>query len=208
MRVRLPHRQQAPSQRVCGRGWRECNHLASHPAFRERRQHELPRRDDREPRFASGWRALGARRGSAGLAAALPQKRFRALPLPARAHCPALPDGAATALPAVHCQTREDQSGGRITPRTSSGKIWQCLGSGWQCLAVLNPSQFCVFPELPLFGRSSIEAACTKSPNITSRKKRSPALPRVSDILHNSSLPDSCPPPVRSSSLFKLCFQI
>ena len=26
------------------------------------------------------------------------------------------------------------------SPRTSSGKIWQCLGSVWQCLAVLNPS--------------------------------------------------------------------
>jgi hypothetical protein len=75
-----------------------------------------------------------------GLAAALSQKYVRALPLPARAHCPALPDGAATALPAVHCQTREDQSGGRIPPRTSSGKFWQWLGSVWQCLAVLNPS--------------------------------------------------------------------
>jgi len=40
------------------------------------------------------------------------------------------------AVPAVS----EDQSGGRIPPRTSSGKIWQCLGSVWQCLAVLNPS--------------------------------------------------------------------
>jgi hypothetical protein len=40
------------------------------------------------------------------------------------------------AVPAVS----EDQSGGRIPPRTSSGKIWQCLGSVWQCVAVLNPS--------------------------------------------------------------------
>ena len=40
------------------------------------------------------------------------------------------------AVPAVS----EDQSGGRIPRRTSSGKIWQCLGSVWQCLAVLNPS--------------------------------------------------------------------
>jgi hypothetical protein len=44
------------------------------------------------------------------------------------------------AVPAVS----EDQSEGRIPPRISSGKIWQFLGSVWQCLAVLNPSQ----PEL------------------------------------------------------------
>ena len=42
------------------------------------------------------------------------------------------------AVPAVS----EDQSGGRIPTRTSSRKIWQCLGSVWQCLAVLNPSQY------------------------------------------------------------------
>jgi hypothetical protein len=35
------------------------------------------------------------------------------------------------AVPAVS----EDQSEGRIPPRTSSGKIWQCLGSVWHCLA-------------------------------------------------------------------------
>ena len=130
VRVRRPHRQQAPFQRVCGCGWRECNHLESHSALRERRQLELPRR--RQPRTAVLVRRVGERReqgGGGGVGGCVAPEIF-----PSTASCrsralPSTARRAVAALPAVHCQTREDQSGGRIPPRTSSGEIWQCLGS-------------------------------------------------------------------------------
>ena len=104
--------------------------------------------ENRERRLlsASGWRNA-RRRGVEGLAAALPQIYFEHCLLPlariaqhchrrSAQHCQRSRGSTACR----HCQTREYQSGGRIPPRTSSGKIWQCLGIVWQCLTVLNPS--------------------------------------------------------------------
>jgi hypothetical protein len=137
VRVRRPHRQQAPFQRVCGRGWRECNHLASHSAIRERRQLELRAGDNREPRFwcvglASAWRRGGRR----GWRLRCPRNIPEHCPLPLARTAQGLPDG-----PSQHClpctaklaRTSANQEAGfPLAPRQGNyGSVSAVFGSIW-----------------------------------------------------------------------------
>jgi hypothetical protein len=140
VRVRRPHRQQAPSQRVCGRGTRmQPTRISFGPSRAPTPRATAPARIENggyclrragETLGAGGWR--GWRLHCPRFILSTASCRSRALPSTASAALPSTASGAAAALPAVTAKpaSTNQEAGFPLAPRQGkSGSVLALFGS-------------------------------------------------------------------------------